>query len=72
MGKRPPKPFETVFKDSNPQALDSLNRMLDFNPDKRITVEQALSHPYFSALNYPDDEPITPVSLLILIMRDNC
>jgi serine/threonine protein kinase len=78
MGKRPPKPFENVFKDANPQALDLLKRMLDFNPDKRITVEQALSHPYLSALHYPDDEPVTtPVSLFdfdyerqLLTMRD--
>lgn len=37
--------------------------MLTFNPKKRITVEEALSHPYLAALHCPEDEPVTePVS----------
>ena len=78
MAKRPPKPFESVFRDSNPQGLDLLKKMLEFNPDKRITVEQALSHPYLAQLHFPDDEPVTdPVSLFdfeyerqLLTMKD--
>jgi hypothetical protein len=31
--------------------------MLQFNPAKRITVEEALAHPYLSTLHCPDDEP---------------
>ena len=78
MSKRPAKAFETVFKDSNPQALDLLKKMLEFNPDKRMSVEDALNHPYLAALHFPDDEPVTtPVSLFdfeyerqLLTMRD--
>lgn len=33
--------------------------MLAFDPNKRITVEQALSHPYLAELHCPDDEPTT-------------
>ena len=37
--------------------------MLIFDPKKRITVEEALKHPYLAALHCPDDEPTTePVS----------
>ncbi len=37
--------------------------MLTYDPDERITVEQALEHPYLKQLHYPDDEPTTqPVS----------
>lgn len=37
--------------------------MLEFDPNKRITVEEALSHPYLAELHCPDDEPTTePVS----------
>ena len=37
--------------------------MLTYDPDERITVEQALSHPYLKQLHFPDDEPTTePVS----------
>ena len=31
--------------------------MLTFSPDKRITVEQALAHPYLSMLHDPSHEP---------------
>jgi serine/threonine protein kinase len=63
MAKKKPKPFETVFRDANPHAIDLLRRMLMFNPAKRMTVTDALSHPYLAALHYPDDEPTTdPVS----------
>jgi serine/threonine protein kinase len=30
---------------------------LRFDPDERITVEEALSHPYFAPLHSLDDEP---------------
>ena len=37
--------------------------MLHFDPKKRITVDEALSHPYLQELHYDDDEPTTdPVS----------
>lgn len=78
MAKRPGKPFESVFKDANPQALDLLKKLLEFNPEKRCTVEEALDHPYLAALHFPDDEPrADPVSLFdfeyerqLLTMRD--
>lgn len=37
--------------------------MLVYDPEDRITVEQALAHPYLKQLHFPDDEPTTePVS----------
>lgn len=37
--------------------------MLTFDPTKRITLEEAIAHPYLEALHCEDDEPITdPVS----------
>eukprot|EP00124_Ichthyophonus_hoferi_P000623 Ihof_evm16s24 gene=Ihof_evmTU16s24 len=41
----------------NPSAIDLLKQMLAFDPDKRITCEQALAHPYFESLHDPSDEP---------------
>ena len=32
--------------------------MLVFNPKKRITIEEALNHPYLEALHCADDEVI--------------
>jgi len=45
----PPQPnaLHEFFPDGNPDALHLLNRMLDFDPDTRISTDQALDHPYF-------------------------
>ena len=40
---------------SNP-ALDLLDRMLTFNPNKRIDVSEALAHPYLEQYYDPSDE----------------
>jgi serine/threonine protein kinase len=39
------------------QAIDLVSRMLTFDPGSRITVDQALAHPYLAALHDPSDEP---------------
>lgn len=57
MPKKQPKSFEMIFRDCNPQATDLVKNLLIFNPDKRFTVEQALSHPYLAALHFTEDEP---------------
>lgn len=43
----------------SPQGIDLLERMLAFNPDKRISVDEALSHPFVSRYHDPNDEPTT-------------
>ena len=61
----PPKKFESLFPDFSPLALDLLKKMLLFDPEKRITVDQALDHPYLEALHCSDDEVVMakPVEL---------
>ena len=61
--KREGRDFEQLFKGANPDAIDLLKKMLTYDPDDRITVQQGLEHPYLKQLHYPEDEPTTnPVS----------
>jgi serine/threonine protein kinase len=46
--KRKGKDFSSVFKGANADAIDLIKKMLAFDPMKRITVDEALEHPYMS------------------------
>ncbi|KAM6904633.1 mitogen-activated protein kinase 3 [Xenentodon cancila] len=57
----PPKnkvPWDSLFPKADPKALDLLDRMLTFNPHKRISVIEALAHPYLEQYYDPSDEPV--------------
>jgi len=40
------------------EAFDLLDKMLQFDPRKRLSVEDALRHPYLKTLHHEDDEPV--------------
>ncbi|XP_074556813.1 mitogen-activated protein kinase 4-like [Curcuma longa] len=50
-------PFASIFPDANPLALDLLKKLLVFNPAKRITVTEALEHPYMAQWYDPLVDP---------------
>ncbi len=56
-------------------ALDLLDRMLTFNPIQRITVEEALAHPYLEQYYDPSDEvsvfPLSIISVSHLFSRSS-
>lgn len=54
----PSAPFSRQFPGTPRPALDLLRKMLQIHPRKRITVDQAIAHPFFSQLHSPQDEPV--------------
>ncbi|KFO69750.1 Mitogen-activated protein kinase 15, partial [Cuculus canorus] len=50
--------FEKILPSSTPlPALDLLKKLLVFNPEKRLTAEEALQHPYLRRFHCPAREP---------------
>lgn len=58
----PKIPFQRLFPQANPDALDLLDRMLAFDPSKRISVEEALEHRYLHIWHDASDEPSCPTT----------
>ncbi|KAH6777541.1 MAP kinase 4 [Perilla frutescens var. hirtella] len=54
----PKQHFPAIFPNMSPLALDLLEKMLVFDPEQRITVDEALCHPYFSVLHEINAEPV--------------
>jgi serine/threonine protein kinase len=53
--KRPRRPLaEVLARNDDPQALDLLERILQFDPAARPSAAEALAHPYFASLHDPD------------------
>ena len=53
-------PLAALFPAANPLGLDLLERLLQFNPARRITAAEALAHPYLANL-HSDDPRYEPV-----------
>jgi len=53
-------PWEVSCPNASPLAIDLLTKLLKFDPDERITAEEALVHPFFEEYqeyveeDYPD------------------
>ena len=46
-----------AFPQREEHAVDLSLQLLEFNPEKRITAEEALRHPYLAQFHNPADEP---------------
>lgn len=65
---KPKVPWTKMYPNADPNALDLLDKMLTFNPHKRIVVENALAHPYLEQYYDPADE-VNTLSLCLSANR---
>lgn len=54
----PKQPLAEKFPHVPALAIDLIEKMLTYNPTNRITVEQALEHPYMATLYDPTNETV--------------
>lgn len=63
-------PLGNLYPHANPLAIDLLQKMLVFDPSKRISVTEALQHPYMSPLYDPSANPPAQVPIDLDIDED--
>ncbi|NXP06596.1 MK15 kinase, partial [Thinocorus orbignyianus] len=71
MSSRQQVTFEQILPPSTPlPALDLLKKLLVFNPDKRLTAEEALQHPYVKRFHCPAREPSLDYDVILPLGDD--
>ncbi|KAL4920882.1 mitogen-activated protein kinase mpkC [Aspergillus aurantiobrunneus] len=57
MAKRNSRPLKEVLPAAEDAAINLLENLLIYDPDQRLSAEQALKHPYMAPYHDPTDEP---------------
>ena len=71
LGKIKKKSIEKIVNYPYPLALDLLDKMLVFNPEKRISIEDALNHPYLKNIREGIEDPVYKGTLNLDFDYDN-
>ena len=64
------KNLKNMFKNGSANAIDLLGKMLQFNPSKRITIDEALQHPFVEAFHQKEKETVCD-KIIKIPMDDN-
>ena len=59
-----------MFQGATDESLDLLKKLLVFNPKNRMTIEEALNHPYVADFHNPEEEIVCQKTIHINI-NDN-
>ncbi|KAA6378207.1 MAG: putative Mitogen-activated protein kinase 15 [Streblomastix strix] len=59
------KSLGDLYPGSPADALDMLSQLLQFNPNKRPTAEQALEHPFLAQFHNIEEEPVCEKKIVI-------
>lgn len=62
-----PRSLRHMFPQASDDALDLFEKLIRFNPDKRITAEEALKHEYVAQFHNEEDEPICRHKIVVPI-----
>lgn len=57
--------MQAKYPGCNAEGVDLLNRMLQFNPYFRISVDEALNHPFFTRVRKPHKERESDISITL-------
>ena len=66
LAKMKKQPWERLYPRASANAIDLLEKLLTFDPAARITVEEALAHPYLEAYHDENDEVSVASSMVVL------
>eukprot|EP00298_Acanthocystis_sp_HF-20_P023715 c33483_g1_i1.p1 GENE.c33483_g1_i1~~c33483_g1_i1.p1 ORF type:complete len:343 (+),score=112.20 c33483_g1_i1:59-1087(+) len=62
--KRKPAPsWNDLFPNANPQAIDLIQKLLAYDPRKRLSAQECLAHPYLEEFHDEEDEPACTIQL---------
>ncbi|CEG40876.1 cmgc mapk erk7 protein kinase [Plasmopara halstedii] len=65
--KPKPKPYDELFPKASLEALDLIKQCFWFDPSRRISVIDALKHPFVAQFHNDKDEPSAPAPLQIVV-----
>lgn len=55
--------LETLIPSAGPEAIQVMNQMMEWDPNRRLSTAKILQHPYFEAGSVPDAVPQEPTKL---------
>lgn len=63
--------MKTLYPGAGEEAIDLLQRILIFNPYFRITIDEALAHPFFKKVRKTDKEVNSDKEVQIEFEKEN-